>query len=361
MIAFKRVLVVGLTLFSLVFFQSCVTDDDTATSSLNVVVSASGGSDRAGAMRADTGLLENGQKYSFTPTSFNVKIQSIILFSEWTQNPDDEWIGSGKEINISVDNTVDLITPTALSDIYEQQISVDSDKFGEYIGAKVLLKDTIVVSGTVTINNATYEIDNVALPIGFSGSHFSLSTPLNIQDTVVSPTIRLIFETDESVMLMLVDSNSGDFGLPVLDDGKTRIRAANMVMIPYVGSDLPTIEKYKITIENDTSYSLKMLMVQNPEDEVVTAAIAPVFYETFGVDGFNVGAVDAAAWTAPVITQDGSSYSIEPNPLFPDEGASDRMVIFSNFTRGDHSGTLEVGYPDGVEKSYTAKLYDSIE
>ena len=49
------------------------------------------------------------------------------------------------------------------------------------------------------------------------------------------------------------------------------------------------------------------------------------------------------------------------NPLYYDGGASDRFVSFLAFQRADHSGTLQVGYPEGREGSYSAKLYQTVQ
>ncbi len=64
---------------------------------------------------------------------------------------------------------------------------------------------------------------------------------------------------------------------PNLDDG-TNLGLANMVMLAYVGVSTPRIEKYGLTIDGDTTYALKVLLVADEQGAIVTAAIQPIYF-----------------------------------------------------------------------------------
>lgn len=305
--------------------------------------------------------LRMWQSYSFTPSALKIDLHNVIVFSEWTQNADEEWIGGGQEINMEVHKSIDLMSAAALDELYAQQFSIGEENFGSYIGAKLLLSDTVLVSGTVTVNGSEFVLQDVPVHIGFSGSHLEFTDTLVIQDSVAVPTLRLIVETENVAYLLRVEEGSGEYSRPALEDGETRLALANMVVLPYVGTGLPKIEKYGLTVDDDTTYALKVLVVENAQGKVVAAAIQPVYFQGFAPNGFPENVIDPAAWTMPILTENDNNISVNMNVEFYDEGASDRFVSFSAFERADHSGTLQLGYPASTDRSYTAVRYQTVE
>lgn len=304
--------------------------------------------------------LRAWQSYSFTPSALEVRIDNVIVFTEWTQNPDGETIGGGQEISLSVGRTIDLMSAQALGELYAQEFSLSEDKFGSYIGTKVLMSDTILVSGTATVNGVDFAVDRVPVRIGFSGSHLAFTRPLDIADTAQSPTLRLVIETENVAILSNPEAGSGaDSDTPTLEDG-THVGLANMVVLAYVGSAAPRIEKYGLTVDGDTTYALKVLLVEDEYGKIVTAAIQPVYFDGFAPSGYPQGTISPAHWTQPVIQGD-AIVGISMNTLYYDEGASDRFVSFAAFQRQDHAGVLQVGAPTGTERSYSAKRYQTLQ
>jgi hypothetical protein len=278
---------------------------------LKIIVSSTSGAYPAAKPRlaaADSGLVSDNQKYSFTPTSLKVTFIGIGLFAEWTTVTDGSITGGGKGISISANSTFDLVSPTALSDLYTQEISVEPDQFGTYIGAKVLLNDTVLLSGTATVNGQTYTITDMKTRIGFTGQQYAFSSPLVVGDSAAASatdsvadsvanepldaTVRLIFDLEWAAILSYVgDTTSGDYHLPAVE-GNVRMHLGNVCLIPYAGAGLPTIEKYKITVDGDTTYALRLLLVADPSDELTAASIEPVYFSGFGDPGSGSGAID---------------------------------------------------------------------
>ena len=303
--------------------------------------------------------LRVSQSYSFTPTALVAAVDRVILFTEWVQNTDGETIGGGNEIPLEVGRSLDLMSAEALEELYSQTFTISEEQFGVYVGSKILMKDTIWVSGTATVNGVDFSVNQVAVPIGFSGSALAFSEPLVIADTAQSPSLHLVVETENVAILSNPEEGSGaDSDTPTLEDG-THVGLANMVVLAWVGDQAPRIEKYGLVVDGDTTYALKVMLLLDSAGQVVTGAIQPVFFEGFAPNGYPVGSIYPAMWTQPII-EGGAVVSVAINPLYVDEGAADRWVSLDAFERKDHAGTLGLGYPDATDRTYEAKLYQVV-
>jgi hypothetical protein len=382
-----------LLIAALVFFITIITGCSTSSSKLNepqglkIIVSSTTGTHSAAAksrqIAADSGLVRDGQKFSFTPTSLKVTLNTINIFQKWTTAGDGSITGGGNEISISANSTFDLISPAALSDLYTKEISVESDKFGTYIGAKVLLNDTVLLSGAATVNGKTYTITDMKTRIGFTGQQYAFSSPLVIGDTAadslakfaadsatdsvatasLDATVRLIFDLDWSAILSYVgDSTSGDYATPAVE-GNVRMHLGNVCLIPYVGAGLPTIEKYKITVDDDTTYALRLLLLADPSDVLTAASIQPVYFAGFGDSSFVSLAIDPVPYQICTIIKTGDTYSIAKDTTFgTNSQTADREVSFPAFKRtATQTGTLIYGYPNGTPRNYSAVQYEVIK
>jgi hypothetical protein len=356
----------GLSVAAALLLPGCTKESQAG---LNLVVSTIGvqGSP-LGKVRlaADTAFTHSGQRFTFTPTSIKVNLYSIQIFDEWTRNNDGELIGGGensKEIGIPIDRTVDLVSSGTIADLVDEQIPIEEDKFGTYIGAKLLMSDTVTLSGTVSVKDTTYQLENVKIRFGVAGGHIVFSKPLVVDDTAISPTVRIIFDMESIACLAFSDHPATDpyvTGLWEVKLNETTSLGVNYpVIIPFVGSGSPRIEKYLLTVANDSTYAIKIVLMADADNAVIDAKILPIYKTGFSDSAYNANAIEPAGWTTPLIAPTASGISIGINEEFS-SGAENRFVSFTDFQRQDHSGTLSVGSPVTSTKPYSAVLYETI-
>lgn len=341
------------------FMAGCGKNEE---SSINLVVSSIGvDGTTLGKMLTEQGegFTIQGQRISFTPSSVKVSMGSLVVFAEWVRNKDNEIIGGGKEIGIPINRTVDLVGSGSISDLITESIVVQPDRFGDYIGAKLLMDDDILLSGTVKVKDTTYFIENVAIKFGVAGGNVVFPVPLNVSDTAINPTVRIIFDMESvaNVSYKMTGAETGSWSVEL--DSTTVLLVSYPVIMPYVGTGTPKIEKYFLTIDNDATYALKLVLMADQNDQIIDAQINTIYKDGFGDEGYNPDALQPGGYEAPVIVNTGNSISIDIDEQFysPKDGSLRWMATFENFQRQNHSGTLTY---DNEQKAYSAELYETL-
>ncbi len=179
---------------------------------------------------------------------------------------------------ISINKTVELIGgDSAINDILQQDASFSQSDAGTYDGILLQFNDSISVSGTFTYNGSTHTFSNKKIANAFGIAYYIPSTSKQVVIAKGQPvTIRLIFDVENAVFLANLNGSSNPQSA-LLDDGKTSVLDDGLMMMPFIGTQAPTIEKYLLKIQEDTTTTLTLTIVRDGSGSVCNFGWKPCF------------------------------------------------------------------------------------
>ena len=275
-------------------------------------------------VNGDNGL-ELNERVSFTPTSMKIYIKSADLFTDYESE-------AGNHIFIPLDQEIELIGQKALVDLIYQNVEVDSAEFDDYIGIQLELRDTVKVSGTVTVRNRDYTFRDLKISLGFSGVGGCIPDTIHI-DGEVDETVTALLDVENS--FVIEKAADGDIGVHIADSIGVNIQ--NAVLLPYAGNKKPTVEKYIVTWDAaaDHNHFLEVIALTNGYGKLSNIGIRNVFQE-----GFTryQNAFQPASWL------DVRFIEIEPGVYQiydSDDQSGAPMITFPAFELDSHEGTFD--------------------
>lgn len=273
--------------------------------------------------------LELNERVSFTPTSMKIYIKSADLFTDYKSE-------AGNHIFIPLDQEIDLIGQEALVDLLYQDVEVDSAEFDDYIGIQLELRDTVNVSGTVTVRNRDYTFNDLKISLGFSGVGGCIPDTIHIEEEV-DVTVTALLDLENS--FVIEKASDGDIGVHIADSIGVNIQ--NAVLLPYAGNEKPTVEKYIVTWEEAVAHNhfLEVIALTNGSGKLSNIGIRNVFLE-----GFTryQNAFQPASWLDVRFTEiEPGVYQISDRD---DQGGAP-MIAFPAFELASHEGTFDYDDP----------------
>lgn len=231
----------------------------------------------------DTSILGDGEFVSFTPTSVKLGIESI-----WLQ-------GNGRELMVPINQEVELANgDSALNDLIQKNTILSMKDTGTYTSVHVQTTNEgkLTIGGTVSIRGRTYTFSDLSSGIGMGSFTYNIpeiakkvyisAIDTSIVDTSSMPVIRLIFDTQD--MVMLTGNQNG--GTPLQGDSVTRLWFENAIVVVYVGNNAPVVEKYRLNIAGDSINYLKLFVVRDPDGIVVGYGWNTVYTGGLSMEGF---------------------------------------------------------------------------
>jgi hypothetical protein len=252
---------------------------------------------RALATAVNINLPANNGMVSFTPASMKVHILSSNVFSEWGQHANGEWVGGGAEIEVDVNQWIELVGKSRTDLLSTNTVDVEKENFGEYVGVKVLLKDTALLSGTLTVNGLTVSFTNKAIPFGFTGVQYRLPEGQSIHvDEETSAAIELIFDAEHCATI----SRSKNYPNVSISDSFS-VAIGNPALVPYVGSDTPVLKRFRLSLAgtpggDSATYYVQATALFNQSGTLLNAAWYPVYRNYVGMTlgSFMIGSPSVA-------------------------------------------------------------------
>jgi len=241
-------------------FQSGLTKSLNANVGLRKTLLATTGADTSAWL--PDGLL------SITPTSMKVPIDNLMLIQGNGQGGDWPYIYINKTIELVGGNS-------ALNDILQQNATFSQKDAGTYDGMDLAFGDSISVSGTFTYNGVTHSFADKKIFNAFGLTYFIPSTSKQVVVAKDEPvTIRLIFDVENAVAL---SHGVGGYLTAALDDGKTSVGDDGVMMMPFVGTQAPTVEKYLLKIQEDSTVTMTITIVRDESGQVCNFGWKPGF------------------------------------------------------------------------------------
>jgi len=272
----------------------------------------------------DTGLLLN-ERVSFTPTSMKIYLESADLFTDYNSE-------AGNHIFIPLDQEIELIGQEALVDLLYKDLEVDSAEFDDYTGIQMELRDTVSVSGTVTVRNRDYTFNDIKISLGFSGIGGCIPDTIHIEEEV-DATVTALLDVENS--FVIEKAWDGDIGVHIADSIGVNIQ--NAVLLPYAGNEKPTVEKYIVTWEDAVAHNhyMEVIALKNGSGKLSNIGIRNVFLE-----GFTryKNAFQPASWLDVHFTE------IKPGVFQISDRDDQReapMIAFPAFELASHEGTFD--------------------
>ncbi len=290
------------------------------------------------------GLTNNSQRVSFTPSSYKIYIKGLYIFSKMVKNADGEWIGGGDEISININQEIDLIAQSSLIDLINENYNLTEEDFGTYIGIKLLYGESVTVSGDVIINGKTYNINNAVVPTGTTGIHYKTSEPI-IVSVDNKPTVRVIFDLENCSYISKGANTPQRVALPA-PDNDVYLVTDNPVFLSYIGADIPNIQKYKVTLDDNSfgpkdKYYLKVITICDPIGNVTFAGWQIVFLNVYEFEsGYPM---EPGMFYIPDITKNpNGTWNIKEDSTLSFT-PSNRQLTFPAFQLQNHNGILTYG------------------
>jgi|GEM_PF-2681003 len=301
------------------------------------------------------GLISTGM-VSFTPSSFVVELQELVLYTEYVETPSGEWVGgyegAGKQINIELNREVDLINQGSLEALIQESVSIDSAKFGDYVGINMEIGDSATVSGELDLNNRTYTFTDLRVPMGWGSFNSLIPDHLAIADTT-APTIQVLIDAENAFQLENSEENTTDVAI---DTSGTNIDFKSVIIFPYAGTDAPTVEKYRITWGSATElkYYIEVVALLDPDGTLMNVGWRNIYTNGFSLNAaYGHHIQPAYIWAAGISQNEDGSYAIVDH--YTSSDVLDRVTSFPAFSLGEHSGTFTYGTGDNaMEVSYSA-------
>ncbi|HKJ66553.1 MAG TPA: hypothetical protein VKA68_01245, partial [bacterium] len=297
----------------------------------------------------------NGQ-VSFTPLSFIMYIDMVVLFPELVENEFGEMVGGStgdqSEIYATLEQEIDLINQDGLSELITQNLEVDSSDFGHYIGVKVLCDTLVKVSGTYDVNGAEYSFTDLEIA-SWGGYNTVLPGGLDVSDDSTT-TLQILFDAENA--FLLERWRDGTHNVQV-DTAGVYADLTGMLIFPYAGNDAPSVEKYQITWEGalESNYFMELVLLKGPDGNVANAGWRNIYLNGFTLDAVYGAHIDPHyLYDAQIATNDDGSINISDGYV-PDD-VIDKQLVIPAFQLQDHSGTFIYGSDaNGQEIPYTAR------
>lgn len=292
---------VGIVLAALIVVAAMVGCDngDGATTKLTVGVSTAGNVESGVAMAipatsslarqlaqaVDIDLKPRGI-VNFTPTSVQVYVKSANVFDEFNQASWGEWVGGGKEIEVSINRWIELVGRDRTSLLASEELIVEEEDFGTYIGMKVLVSDTVKVSGSINAGGFQKSFTDMRIAIGYTGLHTRLPGGQGLViDSSTTASLELIFDAEHC---MSVSYNTNYPNVPIGDS--LYVAVGNPALIPYVASTPADVRKFRMSIAGvssvDTStWHLKGVAVFNGDGDLANVGWQPIMHDGFSSNG----------------------------------------------------------------------------
>jgi hypothetical protein len=305
----------------------------------------------------DVDLSDSLSCVSFTPSSYKVKIVGVQVFNQWVQNPDGEWIGGGKEIGAQMDRDIELVGRDRVNLLADETFTYDSMSFGTYIGVKVLMTDSVFVSGALSVNGVETSFSNVLLPLPFSGVCYRLPEDQQIIiDAESQTTLELIFDIEHTLLAL----SNGRFESVKAADS-LYLNAGSPVIVPYVGTSTATVQKFELSFTgvpgpDASTWHLKGIAIQNSAGDMVNIGWQLVYHNGYvAVDG----GVQMEQPRVPIIEKNADgSYNVGTDYMFQEKPEYMMGLRLSGlkFTDGFTGNALMHGRTDSLAVTYTVKL-----
>lgn len=299
------------------------------------------------------GLGEN-ERVSFTPSSLKIRIRGIYLcpWAEYSESAGGLTCTTSPQIDVTGEATeVNLIGKDALSSLLTFVATPEEAKFGDYRDILLLYGidvpegqygySEVIVDGEVTVGDTTYTISNLAAPMGTSGIGLNMPAPvrINADSTAV---VKVIFDVENAAFLMKNATSPQSKQIP---DTDVYVVVDNLVFLPFVGEQNPTIKRYKVVLDTSEfgtqgKLYLKIITFQDADGELVSAGWQTVYLEGFttGTNWWEPGML----YNSLIKKNEDNTYSIEDNPEVTFTPA-DRLLKFPAFKLESHNGTLVYG------------------
>ncbi|GEM_PF-6223958 len=302
---------------------------------------------------------------SITPSKYEITLKNIILWENYKEI-DDKLYGEGKHIQVDIDKTTDLANHSALETVFRTEKDISSQQTGNYRYMELNFDELCKASGSVTMNGKSYSFenetikllpDNLGVPLP-DDSHITIAESSKVTTGVVIDIgdILLVRYTkvysEDAIVLNKADSIILDYREPVI--------------LPYWGSDEPTMKNLLLDITNDdtfdvnhnSNYFLKVFCVLDSAGDITYIDWIPVYGnaatgETGNMDYFEPAPVKLRS----IEKNDDGSYSID-DISNNDPWTSKRSLHFPAFKLENHSGTFYYG-DEGTADRKTA-TYDAI-
>ena len=286
-----------------------------------------------------------------------MEIQELVLYTEYVETPSGEWVGGyegvGKEINIDLNREVDLINQGSLEALIQESVSIDSAKFGKYIGIKMEIGDSAIVSGELKLNGHTYSFSDLKVPMGWGGFNSLIPGGLDIADTT-APTIQVLIDAENAFQLEDYEDSPVDVAI---DTSGTNVDFKSVIVFPYAGSDVPTIQKYRITWDGslELHYYMEVVALLNPDGILMNVGWRNIYTTGFNRDAAYGDWIEPAyIWSASIEQNEDGTYAISDKYTASD--VLNQVASFPAFALENHSGTFTYGTGDtGIEVNYTAE------
>jgi hypothetical protein len=116
---------------------------------------------------------------------------------------------------------------------------------------------SIIVSGSFSLNNTTYTVSNLSLPVGDVATSLNMPSVIDTSTGAV-PIVQVVFDLDNSILAVVSDSmpdSSWGLGWVQLPTASNIWLLVNppLIFSPYVGATAPTVQKYEVDITDPTN------------------------------------------------------------------------------------------------------------
>ena len=392
---FKMVLMTAVVTSAILMRCSINSNSDSSGKEVTVKVSATKAATTvmsSALMKKVAGKIDSIRPFdrkNFTPTKFEIEVLYITLMNmDWREEGLQD-SPAFKAIECQINRRVNIAVNDELIDLVDSKVTVEKDQLGFYTGLKMVTGSIIRISADITLPDTTYSLEDVEVDIDctpdytiFLTDSFPITGEAVIDstedsagglfsyDTLFSaemPTVRVILDATGAVAVS--GMQKGDelyedtYGTWIPQDSAFILTPYNMIIMPYVGSDVPDVLRFRVTWEQGWEQYIRIVVVLSESGIVRGVKHRVVNSPDFRIENFEEKGglkLDVAEWGDPEFIQNGDgTWQLKNNDAFieytqnnGDEYHSPELS-FAAFALESHSGMMTVG---DTTVAYTATL-----